>query len=151
MTRTIAPDLPPPVIPQNYDDCMVRVHAMKQTAMKDEYDRGDIKCPNCDRNGPNRYTGHMYCTKCKFCTFCTLVNPICKPPSKEMDELDAWDDDDFVPEDEQTPEQRARIEAKKAAVLLAQQQAEDCACDTTAGAAALDSFYAWQEKIMMAR
>jgi hypothetical protein len=123
------------------------VHTMKQTATTDEYSRGDMECPNCERMGPTRYTGHKYCVRCGFCTFCSLVNPTCKPLTEE-EELNAWDDEDFIPDEDLTPTQLAARKAKEEEVLKRQAQAEYCAQHMTDGKNALHDFYEWQRRMM---
>jgi hypothetical protein len=123
------------------------VHTMKQTRVTDEYSRGDMECPNCERRGPHRYTGHRYCVKCRFCTFCSLVNPTCKPLTEE-EELNAWDDEDFIPDEDLTPAQLLARKAKEEEVLKRQAQAEYCAQHMTDGKNALHDFYEWQRRMM---
>jgi hypothetical protein len=123
-------------------------HQMKQTAVTDEYSRGDMECPNCERMGPSRYTGHKYCVKCGFCTYCSLVNPFCKPLTEE-EELNDFDDEDFIPDEDLTPAQLAARRAKEDEVLKRQAQAEHCAQHMPDGQIALEDFYEWQEKMMV--
>jgi len=123
------------------------VHTMKQTRVTDEYSRGDMECPNCERRGPHRYTGHKYCVKCRFCTFCSLVNPTCKPLTEE-EEMDAWDDEDFIPDKDLTPAQLLARKAKEEEVLKRQAQAEHCAQHMTDGRNALRDFYEWQRRML---
>ena len=52
-------------------------HSMATTAIKAEYERGDINCPNCKKKGPARYTGHQHCTVCKLCGNCCLETQFC--------------------------------------------------------------------------
>jgi hypothetical protein len=69
---------------------------MKTTGVKTEYERGDIVCFSCKRNGPSRYTSHTFCTACKLCGMCcvrhggrcgaSLDVANCSAPSEELRE-----------------------------------------------------------------
>ena len=124
-----------------------------KTKVMDEYARGDMLCPLCERIGPCRYTGHMYCPECKYCMFCCLVHPFCTAEDQarkaegQGDELED-DEDEVLYDEDMTPAQRERRAASERAVEKARADAEHCAAETPEGMALLEEFYTWQERIM---
>ena len=119
-------------------------HKLKPTGVNKWYDQSDIDCPNCERLGPTRVTGHLHCSECAFCVFCSFVNPCCEPRNDESS-----DDEDYLPEGDLTPAQLAKRKSQEAMLDARRQQAVVCAEKTEAGKKAQADFYAWK-KLMFA-